>query len=130
MTFEIPPLGQRIKAARIKLGLTQTELATVIKVRQEAISKYERGISKSPRSNHMLKLAEALGETPEFLQFGTRCKRKKSAVVNNRINGEYRAVLLSMTEFQEAVEASVKDEELIRSLEVVVKCAKSKLDNP
>jgi len=127
MSNETPQLGQRIKAARIKLGLSQTELAAATKVSQEAISKYERGISKNPRSNIMFKLAVALGETPEFLQFGTGRKRKKYSAGNKQTDKEYRELLLSMSEFQEAVEAGASKEELTRILKEVVNCARAKI---
>jgi len=50
-------IGKRIKKARIKLGLSQAQLATTAKTSQETISKYERGVSKSPRSDVMFRIA-------------------------------------------------------------------------
>ena len=71
-------IGKRIKDTRIKLGLTQVELAQSVEISQEAISKYERSVSKSPRSDVMFRIAKTLRVTPEYLQLGTRQKPIKN----------------------------------------------------
>ena len=67
-------MGKRIKNARTKLGLKQSELAAAVKINQVTISKYETDFTKNPRSNIMFGIAAALGTTPEYLQFGTTQK--------------------------------------------------------
>jgi transcriptional regulator with XRE-family HTH domain len=65
-------VSERIKSARLKLALSQAELAASVKISQETISKYERGVRKNISSSVLFEIAAALGVTPEYLQFGTR----------------------------------------------------------
>ena len=53
-------LGQRIKAARIKAGLTQKQLGEQCGMADSAIRKYESGKVK-PKLNNLMKLAAVLG---------------------------------------------------------------------
>jgi len=62
-------LGTRIKVAREALGLSQEELAKRVGVRQQTIQELEAGRSRTTR--HIHKLAEALGQTPQWLESGT-----------------------------------------------------------
>lgn len=67
------PIGERIKARRAALGLTQVGLAHAIKVAPMTISKWERGVM-DPALSSIVPLADALecsvgwlvrGEGPE-----------------------------------------------------------------
>ncbi|STO73027.1 DNA-binding transcriptional repressor PuuR [Avibacterium paragallinarum] len=53
-------LGQRLKTARKKAGLTQTQLAERIGVTQNAIQKIEAG----GETKHIIALASVLGINP------------------------------------------------------------------
>lgn len=53
-------IGERIKAARTKAGLTQAQLAERTGVAMITISQYERGI-RQPRMEQLRKIAFALG---------------------------------------------------------------------
>ena len=55
-------LGERLKAARLSMGLTQRELAGMCDISAMAISKYERNLDM-PSSGVLLRLAKAL-ESP------------------------------------------------------------------
>lgn len=59
----------RIMAARHELSLTQAELAKLTGVSQRQIAAYE-GHESKPRANVLIKLAGALGTTPEWLATG------------------------------------------------------------
>ncbi len=59
-------IGKRIREARKKEGLTQTELAEKIGVMHSAIYKYETGIVDIPASK-IQKIAAALNVTPAYL---------------------------------------------------------------
>lgn len=61
-------IAERIKKRRLKLGLTQAELAETALTSQTALQKIEAGLTKSPRN--IKQLAAALNTSPEFLQFG------------------------------------------------------------
>ena len=55
-------LGERLKAARLSMGLTQRKLAGMCDISAMAISKYERNLDM-PSSRVLLRLAKAL-ESP------------------------------------------------------------------
>ncbi|WP_459941386.1 helix-turn-helix domain-containing protein, partial [Deferrisoma palaeochoriense] len=59
-------IGERIKAARRRAGISQRELAERAGVSAMAISKYERGLAV-PRSGVLIQLARALDVKVEFL---------------------------------------------------------------
>ncbi|MEQ5740534.1 helix-turn-helix domain-containing protein [Providencia rettgeri] len=59
----------RVMAARHELSLTQAELAKRTGVSQRQIAAYE-GHESKPRANVLIKLAESLGTTPEWLATG------------------------------------------------------------
>lgn len=67
-------LGKRIRAARIKLGLSQSMLAKAAKVNVMTVSRYEIGARKGLRVSTLFKLAAALKTSPEYLMLGTRQK--------------------------------------------------------
>lgn len=58
--------AERLKEARQKSGLTQPELARLVKVSQSAISYFESG-DKTPSGNVSSLLADALGVSIDYL---------------------------------------------------------------
>ncbi len=63
-------IGERIRARRKELNLKQPELGKIVGISGAAISQLERGDSKNPSSENLLKLAKALKCSPEWLQTG------------------------------------------------------------
>ncbi|HHS8483345.1 TPA: helix-turn-helix domain-containing protein [Yersinia enterocolitica] len=61
--------SSRVSATRKAIGLTQTELAKQVGIVQRQIAAYEAGDAK-PRDNVLVRLAKALGTTPEWLSCG------------------------------------------------------------
>ena len=59
-------IGEKIKARRLALGMTTTELGKLIGVQSSAISKYESG-RVDPKASTVQALAIALGVTPVTL---------------------------------------------------------------
>ncbi len=59
-------VGNRIKERRETLGISQSDLADAIGTSQNQVSRYERGAS-DPTSEMLLKLASALGTSPNWL---------------------------------------------------------------
>ncbi len=59
--------GERIREARIKAGLTQTELADKVGVKFSAIHKYESGKVVNLKRETIAALAEALDVKPSWL---------------------------------------------------------------
>ena len=65
MTF-----GDRVKAARKALQLSQVALADAVGVHQSVISDLERGVTIDPSAATLLRLATELRTSPEGLLFG------------------------------------------------------------
>ena len=65
MTF-----GDRVKAARKALQLSQVALADAIGVHQSVISDLERGVTVDPSAATLLRLATELRTSPDGLLFG------------------------------------------------------------
>ncbi|MBO4782885.1 MAG: helix-turn-helix transcriptional regulator [Lachnospiraceae bacterium] len=59
-------LGQRIRAQRIRLGMTQEELAERLYVKKSTISYYETD-KKEMRASCLAEIARALYTTPDYL---------------------------------------------------------------
>lgn len=60
--------GERIKAARKKAGLTQSELAARIGITPQVISQYERGVKKNPKPATLKKIADAIGNGVQWYE--------------------------------------------------------------
>ncbi|MCC8160213.1 MAG: XRE family transcriptional regulator [Oscillospiraceae bacterium] len=59
--------GERIKMLRKEHNLTQEELGAKIGVQKAAIQKYEKGTVKNIKRDSLIKLAQYLETTPEYL---------------------------------------------------------------
>lgn len=60
-------IGDRIKSMRIKMNLTQDELAASIKSTKQTIHKYENGIISNIPAGKIKIIAEKLQTTPSYL---------------------------------------------------------------
>lgn len=60
-------IGENIKLARKKLGLSQAQLAEMSKITTAAVSRYEAGL-RVPRVEHLRSIANALDVTVGFLE--------------------------------------------------------------
>ena len=65
----MPSLGEAIRLARVKSGMTQDELAAQLNTTKSAISKYELG-KREPNLEQLSKIAIALGVTVSDLVDG------------------------------------------------------------
>ena len=59
--------GERIKQLRLEHGLTQEELGARLGVQRAAVQKYEKGTVKNIKRDALIRLAEVLDTTPEYL---------------------------------------------------------------
>ena len=59
--------GERIKKLRKEHKLTQEELGKMLGVQKAAIQKYEKGTVTNIKKESLLKLADILGTTPEYI---------------------------------------------------------------
>lgn len=92
-------IGQRITVLRKEKNISQTELAGLLNVSRQAVSKWEQGQS-SPDTNKLIQLAEILGTEVEYLATGT--------------HPEPGSVVLNVVETVERVEEKVIVKEVIR----------------
>ncbi|MBF0424441.1 MAG: helix-turn-helix domain-containing protein [Magnetococcales bacterium] len=76
-------LQQRLAWARRKAGLNKSELARRVDVRPQSVIQWEAGRTGIAKRN-ILRVAEVLGVTPEWLQFGNNVLE---SVVENLASG-------------------------------------------
>ena len=62
--------GQRIKERRTALGLSQGDLARKCGMAQSTLSEIEKGESKLPSAENLIKLAKTLGVTQAWIVTG------------------------------------------------------------
>ena len=60
-------VAERIKSLRLALGMTQEELAEKIGLKKAAINKYETGRVVNIKRDNVVKLAEILNSSPEYI---------------------------------------------------------------
>ena len=66
-------IGQRIKQARLahKPKMTQQQLADAVDVSRPAVTQWETGENKMLDGDNLVRVAQALGVTTEWLLYGT-----------------------------------------------------------
>lgn len=75
--YVVGSIGERIKAARVKAGMTQPDLARACGWgSQGRVSNYERGL-REPKSSDVTLLARALGVTESYLWTGDQFSQKE-----------------------------------------------------
>ena len=61
------PLGERIRKARLRYGMSQAELARRIKVSLNTMNKIEAGETPDPRASRIKAIADVLGVSADYL---------------------------------------------------------------
>ena len=78
-------VGQKIKDARLKKGLTQTQLGDSVGVTKSAVMKWEKGIVENIKRSMILKLSNTLDISPlDVLGIETESTGKVPAEVLNK----------------------------------------------
>lgn len=72
-------IGERLREARVKRGLTQAEVAERLGVTRSVIARYESGINDPPSEN-ISKMAEILGVSADYLLGRTHDPRPISSI--------------------------------------------------
>ena len=85
-------LGQRLKAARIRMGMTQEELASMTFIPKPTLSNYEND-RIDIKSSVIVELARALKTDPNYLLLGNEENENDSAFMT-----EARAILSKITD--------------------------------
>ena len=91
-------LGSRIKSLRNSKGLTQVKLASLAQITQSSLSELERGDTKKGFGETIVRLAIALGTSPEWLATGkgNPTERIEANVDESEAIAIYRALPLSL----------------------------------
>lgn len=63
-------LTDRIRAAREKAGLSQTDVARALRISPSAVNQWEHGFTKNIKLEHFFTLARLLGQDPQWLATG------------------------------------------------------------
>lgn len=79
-------IGKQLKAARLKAGMTQTQLSKAAGVSQAAIAFYENDV-KSPVANKLAAMAKALGVPMEALVETNKAPTEPGSEGDNRLHG-------------------------------------------
>jgi transcriptional regulator with XRE-family HTH domain len=74
----------RLKQARLKKGLSQSELCKLLGIHVTNISRYERGENK-PTTEVLTKIANALDITTDFLMDGSIDDKAKDAISDKEL---------------------------------------------
>lgn len=74
-------IGERIAALRKARNISQAELARILDVSRQAVSKWENG-QASPDTIKLIHLAEVLGTEVEYLATGRKQEHSPPVVVN------------------------------------------------
>lgn len=84
-------IGERISELRTQKNLSQGELASVLSVSRQAISKWENDQS-SPDTIHLIQLADLLDTEVAYLATGVKPVYEEAPIVVNLVKKEDRVV--------------------------------------
>ncbi len=84
-------IGERITTLRKERGLSQGELAKVLDISRQAVSKWENDTS-SPDTLKLIKLAEVLDTEVEYLATGRKPVYEEPPIILNMVKKEDRVV--------------------------------------
>ena len=99
-------LGDRIKHAREKAQLTQTELAELVGVRYQSVQQWESNAT-APTRPKMAKIAAALGVSIPFIEFGMETVAEDAAAY--AITDEAREIAQAWNALPEAKKRLYRD---------------------
>ena len=109
-------LGRRIVELRTACGLSQYQLAKVMEVSRQAVSKWEND-QTAPDTLKMIRLADVLDTDIEYLATGRKCTTNNFPIVLNSAEIVERVVEKPVVEHVETVIEKVVEKPVIRYLE-------------
>ena len=95
-------VGDKIREARIKKGMTQEELGIALGVQKSAIAKYEKGRVINIKRSTLKKISDILGIAPSELIFDAYLEEEQK---KNDIQADIILRMRTDTEFMSAVES-------------------------
>ena len=72
-------LTDRIRVARKRAGLSQTDIAKALRISPAAVNHWEQGFSKNIKLEHFFALASLLKQDPQWLATGKMLPRVRKA---------------------------------------------------
>jgi transcriptional regulator with XRE-family HTH domain len=97
-------VGQRIKELRVKLNLTQKELADKIGMTYVQIGRYEKRGAK-PSADVLNRLADALDTTNDYLMNGDKGEKAMASLKDSELLQQFKA----LEELDEKDKNTIKD---------------------
>ncbi|RDY30243.1 helix-turn-helix domain-containing protein [Lachnotalea glycerini] len=94
---QIKIMGERIKNARIKSGLTQREVADELGVTSEMVIRIEKGKSAC-KTDHIFVLCQLFNISADYLLSGK--KLQKEEIANSKLDNMIDNLLLDVDEFE------------------------------
>lgn len=99
-------IGDRVKYARAASGMNQPELARLVGISKQALSQIESGVTKNPRPDTLLNIADSTGFEYRWLITGVGAKTNKEAAMDrldisslpDKSKAAIRAVMDSLSE--------------------------------
>ena len=109
-------LGRRIVELRTACGLSQYQLAKVMEVSRQAVSKWEND-QTAPDTLKMIRLSDVLDTDIEYLSTGRKRTTSDSSIVNDSAEMPERIVEKTAIERVETVVEKVIEKPVIRYIE-------------
>ena len=109
-------LGERIAELRALCGLSQTQLAKLMEVSRQAVSKWETGQS-TPDALNLIRLADVLETDVEYLSTGRRSYGRRPPVVINKVETVEKVVEIPVTQVVEKVVEKIVEVPVIEYVE-------------
>lgn len=109
-------LGERITELRSECGLSQNQLAKLMEVSRQAVSKWETDQS-APDSMKMIRLAEILDTDIEYLSTGRRNFGRRPPVVINTVETIEKVVEKPTVQIVEKVVEKVVEKPVVEYIE-------------
>ena len=104
-------VGEKIRAARIAMGMTQEELGKILGVQKSAIAKYEKGRVVNIKRSTLKKISDVLGIRPSELIYEEMQKKndiQTDIVVRVRTDDNFASIVEGLDQLDEVQLASVK----------------------
>ena len=109
-------IGERIIELRKEQGLSQSELAKLLNVSRQAVSKWENDLT-APDSIRMIHIAELLDTDIEYLTTGRRNFTRRPPVVINTVETVEKIIEKPVVEMVETVVEKIVEKPVIQYVE-------------
>ena len=115
-------MTERIRAARKKAGLSQTEVAKALRISPSAVDQWEHGFTKNIKLEHFFTLAHLLEQDPQWLATGRPLPQAREAAASDSLasTSEERALLYYVRQMPDVLRKGV-----LRFVKILTDCCSS-----